>query len=183
MTQDDTPDNLPRMGVDITQIQKDLRNDRPRVSEAVFIQRLLPLFLRKADDQVDLGVWMEYANTMTTALDVIGPSGDVLFTAPAPLRPVIKLHKRNQDDPRSLSLLQIVEQTKIKANVIPVMGDNYLQQQMDTLEIIDEVTDESEQQWVEILRRYGYLPAEGTQVDTAAPQASTAVFGDEDDDF
>lgn len=174
---------LPRMGVDIAQIQKDLGAERPRVTEDIFVQRLLPLFVSKASPDVDIGVWMEYANTMTSSLDVIGPAGDIIFTAPPPLVSVVRLNQRGETS--SQSLMQIVERAKLKGNVHPGLGENFLNNQLEALSLINEVTDTAEKQWVSIMQRYGYLPSSPEQKSETAAAANpqNSIFSDEDEDF
>lgn len=186
MADEKSQDPMPRMGVDIAQIRKDLSVDRPTVSEDIFIQRLLPLFIRRADETVDIGVWMEYANTMTTSLDVVDASGEIIFTAPSPLRPVIQLHKRN-DEQRMGSLMNIVERAKAKSNVHPNLGEAFLQNELDALELIRDLDDSWEKDWVKIMQRYNYLPSEDQKEELEAkaktPTQSQTVFSDQDEDF
>lgn len=180
MTQDD--DNVRLHSVDILSISKDILGDSPKVSEQTFVSRILPFIINKNPDVVDLGVWMEYAGSMHTPLDVVGPTGEILFRAPSPLRSVIQIQKRSENG--QVPFIEIVTRAKQKSDVHPALGENYLTNALSELDLIRDLDfEESESEWISILKRYKLHTGstEPTVKDTVSPSEELSVFSDEDD--
>jgi hypothetical protein len=171
-----------RSGIDIIKISQQIIGDVPRISEQLFISRILPLFTAKDVESLDLGLWMEFAGSMQTPLDVVGPGGEILFRAPSPLRSVIQLNRRTDDG--NPSLIQIVDTAKRKADVHPGIGENYLDSQLMQLDIIRDIDKvETENAWKTIFERYNIASKTNTDKPTTTSAAvnKPLIFEDEDD--
>ena len=183
MNGSDENDIQMRSGVDILQISREIIGDVPKISEQVFVSRILPMFVKKATDEqfIDVGLWMEYAGSMQRPLDVVGANGEVLYRAPSPLQSVIRLNKRTDDG--NPSLLQIVAKAKQKADVHPKLGETYLSNELMELDIIQDIDNrETIQTWITILQRYGYLsPTEKNTAPTSTESPKQMTFSDDDD--
>jgi len=173
----ETPPEVLEAMHDLTRAAKE---DVPKMPEALFVSSILPI-LRDTSGKADLTIWSEIAGTPARPIDVVDPAGNVLFRCPPLLQ---SLHGNAKlGDGRTFE--SIIGMTKLKTEVHPRMGENYLQGQLDTVEIPSQPSDAREQ-LAAILARYdgsgtAAVTTGPASASTESPAAGESIFSDEDE--
>lgn len=129
------------------QLLQDVETEVPKMPEALFIQHLLPL-LRSQGEKVDLTLWLDIAGTPNRSIDVVAPSGEVLFRLP----PLIQSTHGNADlNGRRFG--DIIGTALLKKEIHPRLADTYVEQQLNTVKMEHKPTD-ARAQLAAILARY-----------------------------
>lgn len=137
------------------------------ITENEFIHRLLPILTNYNGEQ-DLGAWIDVAGSPFLPIKVQNNSGEVIFTVP-PIwhRPTLRGSRHHRD-----SMSDIIAKAKLKAEVIPQMGDRYLRSRLGDRLVSGDIDLEEVKIWNQILARYGYPPITKI-VDNDEPVEST----------
>jgi hypothetical protein len=125
----------------------------PKINESTFVQKVLPSLMYRGERDIDLSFWVDIAGSVFMPIQVVDGSR-VLFTVPAICkRPGIEKAKSSKD-----STFEVIATAKQKSEVIPQLGERYLDNKM-SARIYESSVDQSELDlWNQILTRYGYEP-------------------------
>ena len=128
--------------------------------ENIFREHFLPFFSVSAEegigsDNAVLSQWISIAGTPNNEVDVVDGAGQVLFTVPSLFdTSVIETVQRDVGN----SLADITHTFELKNNNIPIVAENYLNNQLTKkLGIVKPSTnrEEVEKRWGSIFARYG----------------------------
>jgi hypothetical protein len=121
-----------------------------RIPENVFVNVVLPIVL-SPEPKKDLRPWIDLAGDPMLPMDVY--NGDQFLFRVPPITGTPKIHQATH--PRD-SVFEIVATAKQKAEIVPAMGERYLDNRLgDKVEVKDASPHIAV--WREILARYGHL--------------------------
>lgn len=130
-----------------------------RISETMFKARILPIFVTPGGN---LDTWVEITGSLQRSIDVIDENGQLLFTAPAPLRTVPTTISGGRSD----SFMEIIARAETMMLRNPIQAQGYLAQMIqDRSKRYDVSEIDERKQWLVIMARYGYTP-EGVDLPT-----------------
>ncbi len=143
------------------------KDDNARVPEPAFIKFLLPILTNRKGNQ-SLVPWQEIAGNVMRAIDVIDPSGNVLFTVP----PVLRTYQEDSLDLKGMSLQDILITAERKSKFIPAQGKKHFD-----LFVLNNVKRNHAlladvKTWNSILARYGYAPLIALEGETSEKETS-----------
>lgn len=155
--------------------------DVPRLPEAVFVGKYLPILADTHSGKADLSQWLDVCGNGYRPVDVV--RGDVvLFRVP----PILKRYA-TPGMRRGMSIGEILAQAQAHSDLLPHLGKNYMESKLS--EKIEHQSPEVNDLhvWNDILQRYGY-PLIETALEASAPAAAKPVeekplFSGEFDDF
>lgn len=136
--------------------------DAARLPESAFVSGLLPVLANRSGGQA-LTIWQDVAGHAMRPIDVVDPSGDVLFRVP----PILSSDKTHFSRNREESTGDILALGEKKSEIHPRLGSTYVWEKLQKRIVKEPVTPEDVKQWDAILKRYGY---EGIIKDTAETQ-------------
>lgn len=133
-------------------LQQLTQEDAARIPEPLFVEHLLPILANRNGRQ-SLVRWQQVAGHVMRPLDIVDPkTGEVLFRVPALLRQLRDTVKtRNNRSTHDIAAI-----AEKKRQVMPVMGDNYLQAHLTDRVQSTPANVKEALQWNSILVRYGY---------------------------
>lgn len=131
-----------------------------QVPEDLFKEYFLPYFTenKSISDQPDIiAKWIGIAGTPMSEVDVVDMAGDVLFTVPSLFDSAII---NATDRKAGNSLADISSEFDLKSNNIPVVAQNFLNNELrQKLSIVDtkQANPKAREQWAAIFDRYGIV--------------------------
>jgi len=130
------------------------------VPEDIFVINFLPYFSGEkniADNLNLLNQWFEICGTATQEVAVVDPRGKELYRVP-PYFDGKSIETRSTS--RAQGLGTIMEEYKLRKNVLPAMGESYLNKVLGPKlnDMIHEGVSPNQQRWLDIFKRYGIKP-------------------------
>ncbi len=146
--------------------------DVPKLPEPLFIKHLLPV-LTDLSGKANLSVWLDIAGSYQRPIDVIGPTGAVLFRVPALIGTI---PTNTQRDPH-YGFWEVMRNYQNHNNVLPQMGRQFLDEALPRLVHRGQVNIEEAYQWNAILKRYN-LPQLPLDLPARSDAATSSAVGD-----
>ena len=161
------------------------QQDAARITEPHFQAVILPI-LTDRSGKANLSAWLDIVGTATRPIDVLDPTGNVLFRVP-PLVGTFQTQD-SSTDPRQ-SMYEILSTAEKKSAILPAVGAQYLKSALDAKIPALSVNVERAKQWNVIFARYN-LPlirlkgSDPTEVaDSSSEAAGSKLFEDVDDEL
>jgi hypothetical protein len=139
--------------------------DRAVLPESIFVEYFLPYFSGRTPVGTSkvLPDWISVAGSTTSEVDIISPSGAVLFTTPG-------LFDTSIFDPmahlNTTSIANIHTGYEMRQTNLPMAAKSYWDQSIARVDVMGEEIDRADvtQRWMDIFARYGIEPITGTSV-------------------
>lgn len=130
-----------------------------RLPESTFVRHFLPYFCgeKQINGQTNtLGLWIGIAGAITSKVDIVNNTGEVLFTVP-PINDTSIFDVNNLKNAQGFK--NIIQNFQLYANQTPASGQNYLSRTLDSrldkLRSESKTFTENEKAWMDIFKRYG----------------------------
>lgn len=125
------------------------------ITEDEFVVSILPLLKREEGHQKDAGVWLDLAGTATRGFIVTDATGEQeLFRVP----PLLRNNDIKINIPAGYSFNEIISTAAMKRNVMPRLGDRYIENMLTKNVSKTRVDLEAIEQLNYIFDRYGLEP-------------------------
>lgn len=162
--------------MDANQFRRDLENktefifnslvnnvERSKLPENIFVSYFLPFFAGKllnSDSNKIISEWVGIAGTPMAEVDIIDPSGQVLYTVP----PLMDTSSINVTTGERKRLGSIMSEYELKSNHIPVVGERFLESALNNKqnEILNvpNIDQQNASRWTMIFQKYGIVNME-----------------------
>lgn len=171
-----------------TELNEAVNNDRPRLSERIFVGVFLPFFAGDTErhyPQANLTMWVgRVAGNAYREVDIVDAQGQVLFAVP-PVFDRSALDPQRSKQENSVPLSHVVASAQLYSNLSPAMGEQHIRAELTKRALVMRVPANvlaHVRRWNEIFTRYGRPPM--VELEAAAPateDGKTAKPGDEPD--
>lgn len=142
--------NKPELVEAMKQIQQMTEDAIVRITENEFVNKLLPFLTYEGNEKINLAYWADIAGSVFMPIHVV-KGKEILFTVPAICKRD-SLFKNNTAE----SMFDILSNAKLKTEVLPTLGDNYLIVKLNDKVVNTNIDMEELKQWDSILKRYGH---------------------------
>lgn len=139
----------------LQEILQSAEDDLPVLPEPIFVNEFLPLFAQGGQG-VSLNDWMQVAKHPHNSVKVINQQGEELFRVP----PILADTSFQSEHEQRKSMYDVAMDAENKARLSPMMGREYLNQELNNRVEHREVDLEVIHTWNWIFERYGYEPIE-----------------------
>ena len=154
-----------------------------RLPEDIFVNHFLPFFSGKDSDgsKKKMGEWIGIAGNATAEVDIIDPTGEVLYTVPSMMNSnALDISNRKVGD----TISEMVSNYKLREAHIPGTGQNYLNhesaQKVERMVHRENLPiNQTEKRWLEIFNRYNLNPGNGSNGTANGTAANTVDPADD----
>lgn len=144
-------ENRPEVSDAMSEIRKMTEDTIVKITEEEFKSKILPFLTYNGDEPINLGYWADIAGSVLFPIHVV-KGNNILFTVP----PICKSPSFTTTRASKESVFEIVATAKLKSEVVPRLGEEYLDIKLTEKLKQEGYNIEELKAWDSILKRYGH---------------------------